>query len=59
MENKIWQFLEPVEKMLHKYDIDSTACTQRVICTLVKESAENVSKGIGSSTDKIFDGLSR
>lgn len=57
--NPMQQMIERVERLFHKYDIDVTTCVQKIICTTVKNSAENVAKGNGSSVEKIFDGLSR
>lgn len=53
------QLIEKFERIFHKYDIDVTICIQKVICTTIKNAAENVAKGNGSSAEKIFDGLSR
>lgn len=51
--------MDAIEEVLQKYDIDPTACTQRVICATVKVATENVINGHGSSSDKIIDGLTR
>lgn len=51
--------MQMLEKVLEKYDIEPTVCSQRLICTLSKSSAENVSSGFGTSTDKILDGIFR
>lgn len=53
------KLIDKVERIFHKYDIDVSKCVQRVVCTTIKNAVENVAKGSGSSTDKIFDGLSR
>lgn len=53
------QIIEKFERIFRKYDIDVTTCVQKIICTTVKNAAENVAKGNGSSAEKIFDGLSR
>lgn len=58
-DNPMHQLMEKVERMFRKYDIDVTTCVQKMICTTVKNAAENVAKGNGSSAEKIFDGLSR
>lgn len=58
-DNPMNHLIEKVERIFHKYDIDVTTCVQKVICTIIKNATENVAKGNGSSTDKIFDGLSR
>lgn len=57
--NKLIKLLQILEKVLEKYDIEPTLCSQRLICTLSKRSAENVANGNGSSTDKILDGIFR
>ena len=59
IDQKIWQLLNTLDKLLEKYEIDATSCTQRFACTIVKNSADNVNNGVGSSTDKIIDGVSR
>lgn len=56
-EEKFWQILDSMDKLLLKYNIDSTACSQRIICSMVKESAESVASGNGTSADKILDGI--
>lgn len=53
------QLIDKVERLLHKYDIDVTTCVQKIICTTIKNAADNVARGNGSSAEKIFDGLSR
>lgn len=58
-ENPLHQLIDRVERVFHKYDIDVTTCIQRVICITIQNAAENVSKGDGTSAEKIFDGLSR
>lgn len=58
-ENKTLHILETIDKLLNKYDIDSTICSQRIMCTLLNDASENVSNGNGTSIDKILDGLSR
>ncbi|XP_055589438.1 uncharacterized protein LOC129741714 [Uranotaenia lowii] len=50
--------LEAVDKSLQKYDIDSTACTQRAICWYVKEAMNNVSAKRASRMDMVLNGLS-
>lgn len=59
MENDIWKLVESIENTLQKYGIDATACTQRAVCSLVKSSSTNVSRGSGTSTEKIIDGVTR
>lgn len=57
--NSIARFTYAIEKALQKYNIDATACTQRTLCMTVRDASRNVAKGIGSSNEKIFDGLLR
>lgn len=58
-EDPITRFTDTIEKVLQKYNIDATACTQRTICMTVRDASRNVARGIGSSSEKIFDGLVR
>lgn len=58
-DNPMNKIIDKVERIFQKYDIDVTTCVQKVVCTTIKNAVENVAKGSGSSTDKIFDGLSR
>lgn len=58
-ENPLNQLIEKVERVFHKYDIDVTTCVQRMVCITVRNAAENVARGNGTSAEKIFDGLSR
>lgn len=58
-ENPLNQLMEKVERIFHKYDIDVTTCVQKMICLTVRNAVENVAKGNGTSTEKIFDGLTR
>lgn len=58
-ENPIARFTDIIEQVLRKYNIDATACTQRTLCMTVRDASQNVAKGIGSSSEKIFDGLVR
>lgn len=55
-DDKFW-ILNSINKLLQKYSIDSTACMQRIICSMVKQSVAVVSSGNGTSTDKILDGI--
>ncbi|XP_053685143.1 uncharacterized protein LOC128734808 [Sabethes cyaneus] len=57
-ESTLRTILETVDKSLQKYDIDSTACTQRVICWYVKESMNNVQEQRASHLDTLVNGLS-
>lgn len=58
-ENPINQMISKVEKIFHKYDIDVITCVQKMLCITVRNAVENVAKGNGTSTEKIFDGLTR
>ncbi|XP_031630522.1 uncharacterized protein LOC116345366 [Contarinia nasturtii] len=57
-ENPLNQLIDKVERVFHKYDIDVTTCVQRLVCITIRNAAENVAKGNGTSAEKIFDGLS-
>lgn len=46
-------------KTFHKYDIDAVSCMQKMICSFSRNAMENVAKGNGTSTEKIFDGVVR
>lgn len=50
--------MDSLNKSFLKYDIDSTACTQRIVCWYVKNAALNRANGIASNVEKIIDGLS-
>ncbi|XP_055524549.1 uncharacterized protein LOC129718138 [Wyeomyia smithii] len=56
--NTLRTILEAVDKSLQKYDIDSTACAQRVVCWYVKESMNNVQEQRASTLDTLVNGLS-
>lgn len=58
-DDKLTQFAETVEKILEKYNIDATTCTQRTICSSVRDAAKNVAQGVGTSSEKILDGITR
>lgn len=58
-EDRLSKIAESIEKILSKYDIDATTCTQRTICTSVDQAVKNVASGVGSSGEKILDGLTR
>lgn len=58
-DDPISKFTETIEKVLQKYDIDAAACTQRTLCSSVRDAAHNVAKGKGTSTEKILDGITR
>lgn len=51
--------LENVDKALMKYNFDTTACTQRVVCWYIKESIANVVERKASQMDKIVEGMIR
>ncbi|XP_037072520.1 uncharacterized protein LOC119093634 [Pollicipes pollicipes] len=46
-----------LDEALQKYDIDSTACMQRGVCTYVREAATSVKEGRAGSKDLILDGI--
>lgn len=54
-----WSILEEIDKALLKYDFDTTACTQRVICWYVKESVANINEKRATSMDHIINTLSK
>lgn len=56
-ENTFRTILEAVDKSLQKYSIDSTACTQRVVCWYVKEAMNNVQEQRASKLDTLVNGL--
>ncbi|EDS31623.1 conserved hypothetical protein [Culex quinquefasciatus] len=56
-ENALWNLLRVVDRSLQRYDIDSTACTQRTVCWYVKEAAINVAERRASRMDTVLDGL--
>lgn len=58
-DNPMNQLIDKLERVFHKYDIDVTTCVQKIVCNTIKNAVEKVANGKGSSTDKIFDGLSR
>lgn len=45
------------DRSLQKYDIDTTACTQRIICWYVKDSAINVAENSATTVNKIINGI--
>jgi len=49
--------LTMLDEALRKYDIDSSACVQRGVCSYVRQAARNVLEGRAESTDLILDGL--
>lgn len=46
-----------LDNVLQRYDIDAVACGQRLVCTMVQNAAYEVADGVGTSTDKLVDGL--
>lgn len=50
--------MEAVDKSLQKFDIDSTACTQRATCWYVKEAMNNVNENRADKLDTVINGLS-
>jgi len=55
----MWEILYVIEKSLMKYDIDSIACTQRIICWYTKNASINVADGNANNMEKIIDGLAK
>ncbi|XP_058839878.1 uncharacterized protein LOC131695410 [Topomyia yanbarensis] len=53
-----WTVLEAVDKSLQKFDIDSTACTQRTVCWYVKEAMNNVEEQRANNLEILVNGLS-
>lgn len=53
------QILDMMERLLKRYDVDAKECAQRLLCSTVRQASENVSGGIGSSADKVIDGVTR
>lgn len=49
--------MSTLDKVLQRYDIDPVACGQRLVCTMVQNAADEVAVGVGTSTDKLVDGL--
>lgn len=54
-----WRILDQIDKALLKYGVDTTACTQRVICWHVKDSLANVNEKKASNFDHVISGLAR
>lgn len=48
-----------MDKALMDRNIDTSVCTQRVVCWIVKSAASKVNAGEGGSMDKIIDGIAR
>ena len=48
-----------LDETLAQYDIDSTACMQRGVCTYVREAALSVKEGRAESHDLLLEGLIR
>lgn len=51
--------LDMLERLLQRYDIDAKVCAQRLLCSTVRQAAGNVADGVGSSADKVIDGVTR
>lgn len=51
--------MDQIDKGLQKFDIDSTACSQRIICWHVKDSLANVSDKKATEFDFILNGLAK
>lgn len=58
-DDPISNFIGTIERVLMKYDIDATACTQKLLCDSIKSASQSVTMGKGSSSEKIFDGVMR
>lgn len=58
-EHSVFPFIDVMEQILHKYDIDAIGCMQTVLCTFAQHAMENVGKGNGTNAEKIFDGAAR
>jgi hypothetical protein len=48
-----------MDKALMDHNIDTSVCTQRIVCWIVKSAASKVTTGKGGSMDKIIDGIAR
>lgn len=53
----VWTYLRVIDEALIENELDVTVCLQKLLCRIARNSSQNVAKGIGSSTDKIIDGL--
>lgn len=51
------ELLYQIENGFGKFDIDSTACTQRLICWHVKDSLANVAEQKATNFDYVISGL--
>jgi hypothetical protein len=58
-DSKLWYVMDQIDKGLQKFDIDSTACSQRIICWHVKDSLANVSDKKATEFDYILNGLAK
>jgi hypothetical protein len=54
-----WRVLDQIDKALQKYGVDTTACTQRVICWHVKDSLSNIQEKKASNVDHVISGLAK
>jgi hypothetical protein len=48
-----------MDKALLDHNIDTSVCTQRAVCWIVRSAASKVTTGEGGSVDKIIDGIAR
>ncbi|XP_066262505.1 uncharacterized protein [Euwallacea similis] len=56
-DSRLWNYLNAIDTSLLENNIDLTSCSQRFACWMVKKSTQNVTRGKGSSSEKILDGL--
>ncbi|XP_049826713.1 uncharacterized protein LOC126266551 [Aethina tumida] len=56
-DTNVWRYVTILDDILLDNNIDTTSCMQRMVCWTVKNSAKKVSNGLGSSNDKIIDGI--
>ena len=48
-----------LDETLAQYDIDSTSCMQRGVCTYVRRAALSVQEGRAESSDLLLEGVLR
>ncbi|XP_075223198.1 uncharacterized protein LOC142325382 isoform X2 [Lycorma delicatula] len=58
-ESEIGMLFHNTETILNAMKIDADACWQRTVCLAVQTSTKKVDNKLGSSWDKIIDGLAR
>ncbi|XP_076047285.1 uncharacterized protein LOC143028806 [Oratosquilla oratoria] len=51
--------INQLDDALDQYDLDSTSCMQRIVCSYVSSSEENMKNGEASSTDLIINGIAK